>query len=142
MDPSLKNKTFGVHQQLPLPAADLLTTVVSSRFSAHSARLCRLRVHYPGTGLGNSPEPSAQELADSVVHSFPSAVEAPSSEVMVDGAPRWEVAGKQPPRTATPQDVEDGLEDYAGAVDSRSSSLAGSRNMGLETLPLGVGEIG
>src|SRR5215204_1567304 len=59
MDPSLKNKTLGVHQQLPLPAADLLTTIVSSRFSAHSARLCRLRVHYPGTGLGISSEPTS-----------------------------------------------------------------------------------
>ena len=28
------------------------------------------------------------------------------------------------------------------AVDSRSSSLAGSRNKGIETLPFGVGEIG
>jgi hypothetical protein len=87
-------EALGVHQQLSLPAANLLAAVVSSRLTAHPARLCRLRVHYRGTGLGISPEPSAQELADSVVRPFPSAVEAPSSEVMIDGAPRWEVAGK------------------------------------------------
>src|SRR5829696_6122296 len=66
----LQYQALGVHQQLSLPAANLLTAVVSSRLSAHPARLCGLRVHYPGTGLGISPEPSAQELADSVVHSF------------------------------------------------------------------------
>src|SRR5215217_6666359 len=144
MDPSLKNKTLGVHQQLPLPAADLLTIIVSSRFSTHSARLCRLRVRYCGTGLGISSEPSAQKFADRPVHPFPGAVAAPSSEVVVDGAPRREVvAGQEPLRTATPQDVEeDGVEDLAGTVDSGSTSLAGSRNIGLKTLPFSVGEIG
>src|SRR5829696_1816928 len=114
MDPNLENKTLGVHQQLSFRAANLLTTVVSSRFSAHPACLCRLRVRYCGTGLGVSSEPSAKKLADRPVHPFSGTVEAPSSEVVVDGAPRWEVAGQEPPGTSTPQDVEDGVEDLAG----------------------------
>src|ERR671915_2217962 len=47
----LQYQALGVHQQLSLPTADLLTTVVSSRFSAHPGSLCGLRVHYPGTGF-------------------------------------------------------------------------------------------
>ena len=43
--------------------------------------------------------------------------------------------------TATPQDVRDGVEDYAAAVDSRSSSLVGSWKMGLDALPFSVGEM-
>jgi hypothetical protein len=89
-----QDQSLRIHQEMALPAANLLAAVVSPRLSTHPACLSRLRIYYCATGLGISPEPSAQELADSVVHPFPGAVEAPRAEVVVDGLPRREVAGQ------------------------------------------------
>jgi hypothetical protein len=47
---------------------------------------------------------------------FPSTVDAPSSEVVVDGFPRREFMGQQAPSTATSDDVEDGVKDLISAV--------------------------
>jgi hypothetical protein len=66
-------------------------------------------------------ESNAQAFADGTVHPLPGAVDAPSSEVVKDGLPRREVVWKEAPRTATSQDVEDGVEDIAPAVDRRST---------------------
>ena len=46
---------------------------------------------------------------------------------------------QKPPSAAALEDVEDGVEDLAGAVGFRSSSLVGRWNMELKTLPFGVG---
>jgi hypothetical protein len=142
MDPDLENKTSDVPQQPSLLAANLLTTVVSSYFSAHPTCLCRPRLHYPGTGSKISPEPSAQELVDRPGHPLLGAVETPLSEVVIDGVPRRKVAGQELPGTATPQVVEDGVRDYAGAVDFELSSPYRIRKVGLDVLPFSAGEIG
>ena len=47
---------------------------------------------------------------------FPSTVDAPSSEVVVDGFPRREFMGQQAPSTAPSDDVEDGVKDLISAV--------------------------
>src|SRR5215204_3065493 len=72
---------------MALPAANLFSAVVTSRFSAHPSSLCGLRVDYPSTRLGVSSEAGSQALVDCLVHPFPGAVEAPSSEVVVDSLP-------------------------------------------------------
>src|SRR5215208_5063013 len=127
---------------MALPAANLFSAVVTSRFSAHSGSLCGLRVDYPGTRLGVSPETGSQALVDCLVHPFPGAVEAPSSEVVVDGLPRREVTGQKPPLAAALQDVENSVQDLAGAMDSWASSPFWGREMGLEVPPFGIGEVG
>jgi hypothetical protein len=50
--------------------------------------------------------------------------------------------GQQAPGTATLQDVEDGVEDLVGAMDSRSPGGFRGRKMGLQEGPFGIGEIG
>ncbi len=81
------------------------------------------------------PRPHAQLVVDPL----PGAVEAPGSEVVVDGLPRREIAGQEPPGTTAFENVEDGIEDLAGAVGFRSSSLVGSRSMDLQIPSFGVG---
>ena len=49
-------------------------------------------------------------LAQVAVNTLPSAVVAPAPEVAIDGLPRREVRGQHPPGTASPQDVQDGLD--------------------------------
>src|SRR5215211_3905239 len=127
---------------MALPAANLFAAVVTSRFSAHPGSLCGLRVDYPGTGLGVSSEASSQALVDCLVHLFPGAVEAPSSEVVVDSLPRREVTRQKPPLAAALQDIENSVQDLAGAVDSWASSPFRGREVGLEIQPFGVGEVG
>jgi hypothetical protein len=48
----LEHETFGVHQKVSFPAADLLSSVVTAFLTAHSGNLDRLGVHYPGARLG------------------------------------------------------------------------------------------
>jgi hypothetical protein len=55
VDLGFQDQPFRIHQQVTLPAMDLLPTVVASRFTAYSGRLGRLRIDYPGAGLRVSP---------------------------------------------------------------------------------------
>jgi hypothetical protein len=76
------------------------------------------------------------------MEALPSAVDAPSSEVIVDGLPRWEVVGEEAPSATATHDVEDSGEDLTQGVHPRASGSSGSGKMGLYADPLGVGEVG
>src|SRR5919112_3429696 len=89
-----------------------------------------------------SPQPHSQAFAHSCVKPLKGSIYAPPPKPPVNGLPRRQVTGQKPPSTAALEDVEDGVEDLAGAVGFRSSSLVGRWNMELQTLPFGVGEIG
>ncbi len=93
--------------------SERLASVVASLFPAHAGRLDRLAVDYARAGLRVSSEVNPHPLAQRPVHPFPGAVEAPSSEVVVDGLPRREVVGQKPPGAAAFDDVEDGVKDLA-----------------------------
>jgi hypothetical protein len=60
----------------------------------------------------------------------------------MDGLPRREVSGQEPPSAAALEDVEDGVEDHVAAVGFRSSLRIGRRNKELQILPFGVGKVG
>jgi hypothetical protein len=49
--PGLQHQPFRIHQQVSLPAADFLTTVVASLLPAHTARLVRLGIDYRSAGM-------------------------------------------------------------------------------------------
>jgi len=138
----LEHEAFGVYEQVGLSAFDLLATIITSLFSAHPGGLDRLGVHYSSAGFGISPASSAQAFADRAVHPLPSAVNAPDPEVVKDGLPRWEVVRQEAPRTAAPQDVEDGVEYLTEAMGLRSPSGFLNGNMRLQAGPFGIGEIG
>ena len=89
-----------------------------------------------------SPQLHPQAFTQSCVEPIKGSIYAPPPEPPVDGLPRREVAGQKPPSAAAREDVEDGVEDLAGAVGFRSSSLVGRRNIEFQTLPFGVGEVG
>lgn len=73
---------------------------------------------------------------------LPGAVDAPSSEVVVNGLPGREVPRKQAPSAATLEDIEDGVENLTGVVDLRATDGFGSRQVWLEVGPFSIGEVG
>src|SRR5215218_7505004 len=94
VDLGFKHQAFCVYQQVTLPAANLLPTIVSPRFSTHPSSLCRLGIHYSSTGLRVSPQPYSQAFTQSCVESLPRAIDAPDSEVVMYGLPGRKVVGK------------------------------------------------
>src|SRR5215207_5375770 len=96
---------------MALPAANLLTAVVSSCFAAHPGRFGRLGVDHPSAWLGVSPQSYPQALAQRGVQTLPRPVDAPPPEPVVDGLPGREVSGQKPPGAAALKHVEDGVKD-------------------------------
>ena len=66
---------------MTLSAAHLLATVVSTRFAAYTARLSRLRIDYPSTGMRVSPQPYSQAFTQSRVESLPRTVYSPNPDL-------------------------------------------------------------
>jgi hypothetical protein len=58
--PGSKHQTFGIHQQVPLAAADFLATVVASLLPADASRLRGLGVNIPDAGVRVPAKPRTQ----------------------------------------------------------------------------------
>jgi hypothetical protein len=93
MDLGFEHQTLRIYQQMALSALDLLATIVSP-LSSHASSLHRLAIHYAGARLRFALHADPQTFSQGGVHPLPGAVDAPSSEVMVDGLPRRKVMGK------------------------------------------------
>jgi hypothetical protein len=91
MDLCFEDESFRVHQQVTLTTLDLLTSVVTTLFSAYCGRFDRLRIHYARAGLGIPLQTDPQTFPDGPVDLFPGTVYAPGSEVVVNGRPSRKV---------------------------------------------------
>jgi hypothetical protein len=89
-----------------------------------------------------SVETAPNPLTQRGVHPLPGAIQAELPEAVVDAAPGREVVGEQAPRTAAPYDIEDGVNDLAQGVETRTSGGFGSGKVRLQAAPFGVGEVG
>src|SRR3712207_3594657 len=98
-------------------------------------------VRYAGAGLRVPVQANPHALALGGVHPLPGAVQAPGAEVMVDGLPRREVMRQQPPGAAAADDVEDGVQDFAGGVHPGTPGSSREGHEWFEEGPLGVGEV-
>src|SRR5215203_1374866 len=127
---------------MALSTLHLLASVVAALFSTHPGSLYRLAIHYGGAGLRVPLETDPDPLTQGRVHPLPGPIQAELPEVVVDAAPGREIVGKQAPRTAAPHDVEDGVEDLAQGVQTRTSGGFRSRKVGLQAAPFGIGEVG
>jgi len=124
---------------MPLAAPPLLVPAVASLLAADACGLRGLGVGDPCARERVPAKPDTQSLAQRGVEPLEGPVYAPSSEPPIDGLPRREIAGQEPPGTTAFENIEDGVEDLAGAVGFRSSSLVGSRSMDLQIPPFVVG---
>jgi len=142
VDLRLEHKTLRIDQDVALSALDLLAPVVASFLAAYAGGLHRLAIHAARTGPGIASETDPKPLSEGGVDPLPRPIDAPEAEVMVDGLPRRKVVGKKPPGAATTDDVEDGIEDLAGGVDLGTTGALRDGQIGLDDLPLLVGEVG
>src|SRR5215216_7075215 len=108
---------------MALPAAHLLAPVVASLFTAHSSCLGRLGVNDACARMDVPAQADPHALTQRRVQPLPCAVYAPPPEPTVDGLPRWEVTGQQPPRTAALEHIEDRIEDLGVGVNCRSACV-------------------
>src|SRR5215217_8375440 len=110
MDLCLEHETLGVYQQVTLTALNLLASVVTTLFSAHSGRFDRLGIHYACAGLRISLQANPQAVSETSIDTLPGAVYAPSSEVVIDRGPSREVVRKHAPWPAIFRIMEIALE--------------------------------
>jgi hypothetical protein len=109
VDLRLEDETFGVYQQVPLAALDLLGSVITALFPAHRGALYRLGIHHARARLRIPLQADPEAFSESTVDPLPGPVYAPNPEVVVDGGPSREVMGEQAPLTATFEKVEDSV---------------------------------
>src|SRR5829696_7853849 len=126
---------------MAFPAANLLAPVEAPLLAADSGGLRRLAVHYPGTRLGLPSELLPQPPAQDAVHPLPNSVDAPSPEVVEHGLPGRKVPRQHAPLATALEHVEDGIEDFAWAVEPGSSSLLRGRKVRFQQVPLFVREV-
>jgi hypothetical protein len=101
VDLGFEHQALGVYQDVAFSALYLLGSVVTALFSAHRSALDRLAIHHAGAGLRISVQANPKAFTDRPVDPFPGTVDAPFSEVVVDGGSPGEVVGKQAPLAAT-----------------------------------------
>jgi hypothetical protein len=135
VDADREHETFGLDEQMAFAALDPLAAVVAP-LPADTVGLDRLAVDTARTGLWSTPQPDAQALAQHQVDPFPGAVQAPLSKVVKDRLPGGQVAGQQPPGTATTHEIEDRVEDAAQRVPTGASAPRRRRYQRLQYCPL------
>ena len=132
---------LAVYQDVALAAVDALGAVVAADATDPSCSH-RLAVDNPGARLRVTPDTCAELLTQDVVETLPRAVQTPEAKVVVGGLPRWELVRQQPPRAATSNDVEDGVQDLAQRMKPGSADTQARRQERIQTGELRVRQIG
>lgn len=114
VDHGLQQVALGVDEHLALPPQDLLPPIVtarSSRFRSFGA----LAVDNGSGRPGPASTPDALAFAQHAVDALPRAVPAPLAEVVENSRGRRKVVGKVTPLDASPQDIENSINNPAQA---------------------------
>jgi len=115
-----------IDQHVALAAIHTFRSVVPAN-AADAGRPDGLAIDDASARLGITPDGRAELLAQDGVQVLPGAVQTPQTEVVVGGLPRRELMREQSPGTATPNDVEDSVQDFADRVEARSAKPLGWR---------------
>jgi hypothetical protein len=129
-----------VHQQVTFASMDLLVAVVPSR-SRHGTRAHGLTVDHSGAWGGLVSRFNSDSFTQQCVPLHPHPLDAPLPQVGVHRGPRRQVSGEESSGATAAQNGEDGVDDVAHGVCSRSAARFGGWNEWFEDRPLGVGEV-
>jgi hypothetical protein len=115
-------------QDVAFAAIDALGAVVPT-YAADAGRSNRLVIDDASTRLRVAPDTGTELLAERSVQVLPGTVHAPPPEILTNSLPSMELVWEQPPGTATPRHVEDGVQDLADRVRlGRPMPLGGGRS--------------
>src|SRR3712207_4455413 len=109
MHSCLHHQSACIYQKVAFAAVYLLGTVVAAS-AAFLRGPRRLTVHDRRARHRFATRHRADALAQDAVDPLPGTIEAPSTEVMVDGLPGRELVRKEAPGAAAAHCVEDGVQ--------------------------------
>jgi hypothetical protein len=141
MDDDAQEQTEGIYQHMPFASVDLLAAIVAMR-AALLGRSDRLAVNNRCAGGRFPPGPRAYPLPLPGMNAFPSAVQTPSAEVMIDRLVAWDLMGQEPPGTAAAQQIKDPIQDAAEIDRAWAPARFGWWEQWSQHRPFLVGEIG
>lgn len=102
----------------------------------HRPGFHRLAIQHSHTGVGIVSCAHAHLAMKRLPDVFPDPLALPSAELPVDGSPVGQVVRKQAPRTATAQDIQNGVDDLPTLVDGRSALGVDVRDQWLQNVPI------
>ena len=136
-----KNQATGIDEDVAFAPIDAFGTIVASD-AADAGGSNRLAVDNASTRLRVAPDTHAELLAEDSVQVLPRAIQTPQPEVVIRGLPGWELVREQPPGTAAPHDVEDGIQDLADRVEPGSAQKFRWWKKGVKASKFSVRQVG
>lgn len=122
VDRCVEHQPLRVHQQMPFAPTHFLCAVVATN-TTHTGCFHRLAIDDAGARLGFASSAEAHLFAERGVQLLPGSILSPFPPLVIHRLPRWEVAGEQAPGAATPNDVENGVDDRPSTMDEWAASV-------------------
>ena len=128
-----------IDQDVALAAIDAFRAVVATN-AADASCPDGLAIDDASARLRIAPDRRAELLAQDGVQVLPGAVQTPEPEIVIGGLPGCELMWEQSPGTATPYDIEDGVQDLADRAKAGSTEALGWRQKRFQASEFGSGE--
>src|SRR5215210_2815733 len=119
-----QHQPSSVNQNVALATVHALGAIVPAH-AADAGGPDRLAVDDGGTWLGLTTDDDAQLVTENAVQALPRAIQTPQTEIVIGGLPWRKFVWEEPPRTATPNNVEDRVQDLANRVQAGSADALG-----------------
>ncbi len=139
-DGDAEHQPQSIHQQMPFSAFDPFTSVIAN-LTAVTGGFDTLTIQNGCRGSASFAVSFPDQCAQSVVERGPLVVTDPLPKNMVNRFPMGKILGQITPRTATLDEIQDGIKD-APPINRWAAASGGNREHWFEVSPLGIGETG
>ncbi len=136
-----QHQALAIYENVALAAIDAFGAIVAA-YAADPGRPDRLTVDDASGRLRVAPNAHAELLAQHLVEMLPRSAHTPEAKVVIGGLPGWELVRQQPPRAATSNDIEDGVQDLTHRMKPGSADTLGRRQERIQAGELSVRQIG
>ncbi len=140
MDIYFEHQPLRVDEQMALAPTHLLCSIVAA-YATDASCHDRLTIDDPGAWLCLPTSPCSRSFSQRGVEALPRAISPPLAPIVEHRPPRGQIAGKQPPRTATPDEIKDGVHNRAPRMSPWSATCVACWQVRFHYCPFGVGQI-
>ena len=130
-----------VNSEVLFAPVDALPAVVAATGRGLLDRLDALGVEDGRGRIRRASRGLAGVITQRVMDGLPGPVIALELEIVIHGAPQWEVMRQCPPDDAFAYDGEDRVDDLASGHRGGSTTGSGLRDVRLNAVPLGLGQV-